>query len=54
MRTMMLLIADHLEDNAYHLLGEGLGVPWRHLSKNLAQGSSLHRDPIPRVIQEIQ
>ena len=50
----MLLIADHLEDNAYHLLGEGLGVPCRHLSKDLAQGSSLQRDSIPQVIQEIQ
>ena len=51
---MMLLIADHLEDNAYHLLGEGLGVPCRHLSKDLAKGSSLQRDSIPQVIQEIQ
>ena len=54
MRTMMLQIADHLEDNAYHLLGEGLGVPCRHLSKDLAKGSSLQRDSIPQVIQEIQ
>ena len=54
MRTMMLQIADHLEDNAYQLLGEGLGVPCRHLSKDLAKGSSLQRDPIHQVIQEIQ
>ena len=54
MRTLMLLIADHLEDNAYHLLGEGLGVPCRHLSKDFTQGSSLQRDPIQEVIQEIQ
>ena len=54
MRTMMLQIADHLEDNAYQPLGEGLGVPCRHLSKDLAKGSSLQRDPIHQVIQEIQ
>ena len=54
MRTLMLLIADHLEDNAYHLLGKGLGVHCRHLSKDLAKGSSLQRDPIHQVIQEIQ